>query len=168
MPLPEVGADIAPRTLLLLLDGSRVLLARKKRGFGRGRIVGIGGGVEAGETLEQTAVREMIEEASITPLDPLRVARLDFVFAGSTPVWKLRVEVFTACAWQGEPRASDEVAPAWFERAAIPYHEMWDDARLWLPLVLAGQRFSARFELGSDDEVVRHAFEPWGEQPPSD
>ena len=42
-----------------------VLLGRKKRGFGEGKIVGLGGKVEPGETLAQAAVREVLEESGI-------------------------------------------------------------------------------------------------------
>ena len=38
-------------------------------------------------------------------------------------------------------------ATSWFtpERLEIPYDEMWDDDRYWLPLLLAGQRFRGYF-----------------------
>jgi 8-oxo-dGTP diphosphatase len=150
-------------SLLLLLDGDRILLARKRRGFGRGKIVGIGGRAEPGETIRQTAVREMIEETSVTPLRPRAVADLDFTLPDSARYPRLRVVVFTAEAWEGEPQPSDEVIPAWYPVGAIPYGEMWDDARLWLPRVLAGERFSARFVLDEGERVTEHDFGAWGD-----
>ena len=59
-----------------------------------------------------------------------------------------------ADAWEGEPRPSDEVVPAWYRRDAVPYDEMWDDARLWLPKVLAGERFRGWFVLDEGERVV--------------
>lgn len=48
-------------------DGQRqVLLGRKKRGFGTGKIMGLGGKVEPGESDAACAVREAGEEAGIT------------------------------------------------------------------------------------------------------
>lgn len=38
----------------------------------------------------------------------------------------------------GEPIETEEVAPRWFARGAIPYAEMWADDPLWLPIVLRG------------------------------
>ena len=57
-----------------------VLLARKKTGFGLGKIVGIGGKVEPGETLLQAAVRETEEELSIhvREEDLAQAARITF------------------------------------------------------------------------------------------
>ena len=59
-----------------------VLLARKKIGFGAGKVVGVGGTVEPGETLFQTAVREVAEEISlqIEEKDLHRAAKITFTF----------------------------------------------------------------------------------------
>lgn len=50
MPIPQ---------LVLVEQDSRLLLGEKKRGFGKGYWNGFGGKVEAGETIEQAAVREV-------------------------------------------------------------------------------------------------------------
>jgi 8-oxo-dGTP pyrophosphatase MutT (NUDIX family) len=56
-------------TLLLLRSNGRILLGRKKRGFGAGKANGFGGKVEVGETIKEAAVREMQEESGVT-IDP--------------------------------------------------------------------------------------------------
>ena len=48
--------------------------------------------------------------------------------------------VFTADRFAGQPRPSDELDPAWHAIAALDFGAMWDDARYWLPGVLAGER----------------------------
>lgn len=144
-------------TLVLLLDDERLLLARKKRGFGEGYLVGIGGTVDPGESVVEGAVREVREEVGVA-VDAaalVRVATLDFLFPHREG-WNMRVVVFTARRWRGEPAESDEVAPAWFPRASPPLDAMWDDARLWLPEVLAGRRFRAGFTFADDVRVGRH------------
>ena len=40
-------------------DGREVLLGRKKRGFGHGKVVGLGGHVELGESAAEAARREL-------------------------------------------------------------------------------------------------------------
>ena len=50
------------RTLLFLQKGDQILLAMKKRGFGAGRWNGVGGKLEAGEDIEEAAIRECQEE----------------------------------------------------------------------------------------------------------
>jgi 8-oxo-dGTP pyrophosphatase MutT (NUDIX family) len=62
-----------------------LLLGRKKRGFGAGKINGFGGKVEPGETILAGALRETAEEAGVMPRDARQVGviRFDFLHAAS-------------------------------------------------------------------------------------
>ena len=63
--------DIA--TLMFVIRGGEVLLIRKLRGLGKGKINAPGGRQEAGETLLEAAVRETREEAELhIDIDSLR------------------------------------------------------------------------------------------------
>ena len=53
-------------SLLYLRRDNEILLAMKKRGFGEGRWNGVGGKVEAGESIEQAMICEAQEEISVT------------------------------------------------------------------------------------------------------
>jgi 8-oxo-dGTP diphosphatase len=44
--------------------------------------------------------------------------------------------------------------PAWFKKDDLPYDQMWEDARDWLPLVLAGSFIEASFTYGADLQSV--------------
>ena len=57
-------------TLLFVMDAGRLLLIRKKRGLGAGKITGPGGHIEPGESPAEAAVRELEEE-----LEAARAAR---------------------------------------------------------------------------------------------
>jgi 8-oxo-dGTP diphosphatase len=145
-------------TLCFLLDGrppKRILLGRKKRGFGKGKLNGFGGKVRAGETTAETMVREVAEEAGVTvSLDALRPAgTVTFVFPYK-PAFDHHVHVFLTDAWSGEIRESHEMEPFWFPIDAIPYDRMWNDDRYWLPRVLAGKRIRAEFSFAEDNETV--------------
>ena len=52
---------------------------------------------------------------------------------------------FVASDYEGVPTETSEAAPNWFAVDAIPYDEMWEDDRLWLPHVLAGRTVRANF-----------------------
>ena len=65
--------------------------------------------------------------------------------------------MFTAERWQGEPHESDEIAPQWFEIDRLPFAQMWDDARFWLPQLLGGQRLSAEIVFADDNQTVKRA-----------
>jgi 8-oxo-dGTP diphosphatase len=146
--LTRTGADGAPE----------VLLGRKKTGLGTGKTVGLGGHVEDGETPGQAAAREVKEEAgiSVDPAALTEVAHITFLFP-VRPRWDMTVNVFTASRWGGEAVETAEIAPVWFALSALPLTQMWDDARLWLPRVLNGERLRATFTYAADCETVAHA-----------
>ena len=57
-------------TLMFIRDGHEVLLMRKLRGIGAGKINAPGGKIEPGETPLEGAIRETQEELLVTPLKP--------------------------------------------------------------------------------------------------
>ncbi|MCX6719056.1 MAG: NUDIX domain-containing protein [Candidatus Taylorbacteria bacterium] len=67
-------------TLCIVYQPSRVLLGMKKMGFGKGRWNGFGGKVEAGETIEDAAKREVLEEAGIKVDHLEKMGVIDFEF----------------------------------------------------------------------------------------
>lgn len=135
--------------------GADVLLGYKRTGLGLGRLVGIGGKVEAGESVEEAAVREVAEETGlvVAASDLTPVGVLDYLFP-ARPSWSQRSHVFTGRRWRGEPAISDEIVPQWFAVDDIPYERMWDDAGRWLPDVLRGGSIRARFTFGDDLATV--------------
>jgi len=148
-------------TCLCLLTRTRrdrqaeVLLGYKKTGLGTGNIVGLGGHVEAGETPRQAAAREAEEEAGLV-VDPAglrEVAEILFRFP-VRPAWDQQVFVYTTADFDGEPAESAEITPQWFAVTKLPLAAMWDDARYWLPRVLAGERLRATFTYADDCKTV--------------
>jgi 8-oxo-dGTP diphosphatase len=123
-------------TLLFVERGDELLLIRKKRGLGAGLVNGPGGKIDPGETPEQAAVREVIEEVGVTPTAPRWVGRLRFQFGDGL---RLQVEVFRSPTFSGTPCESPEALPFWCPKSAIPYEEMWADDREWIPHMLAGK-----------------------------
>lgn len=145
-------------------DGTdEVLLGYKKRGFGTGKVVGLGGHLEPGESAAQAAAREVKEESGlcVAPGSLALVAHLTFLFP-ARPSWDMDVEIFAAADWAGEPAESGEIRPQWFPVAALPFDRMWQDAAHWLPRVLAGERLTATFTYSGDNETVATAsIAPW-------
>jgi 8-oxo-dGTP diphosphatase len=133
--------------LCFILKEGRVLLIRKKRGLGAGKINGPGGKLEAGETALDAAVREVREEIGVTPLGVEDRGVLRFQFADG---YSLHCAVFVATDYEGELCETDEATPFWFTPAEVPYHEMWEDDQYWLPQVLAGQKFNGWFVFDGD------------------
>jgi len=146
-------------TLCFLLrdsaDDQQVLLGTKKTGFGRGKVVGVGGHVELGETASEAACREVMEEINVVvaETDLIPAGTVDFVFP-ARPEWNMATTVFLTRTWKGEPSESDEVDPAWFPVAELPVDRMWADAEHWLPAMIAGQQIAVRVVLAADNENV--------------
>lgn len=144
-------------------DGRReVLMGLKKTGFGAGLVNSPGGKVEAGETPEEAAVREVKEETDITLAVADLVPAADVVFRfPDVPEWPdLRLLFYTATAFVGEPRESAEIAVDWLPEADIPYDRMWDDTKLWLPSVLAGEFVVMDVDYAGRDRVAEHTRVP--------
>ncbi len=142
-------------TLVFVVEADRVLLIRKKRGLGAGKINGPGGRLEPGETLLECAVREIQEELCITPRQLERRGEMRFQFVDG---YSIHVHAFRAAGYEGEPTETEEATPLWFHRSEIPYDQMWEDDILWVPHLLGGGRFEGRF-LFEGDRMLDHYLE---------
>ena len=138
--------------LCFIVKDGRILLIHKKRGLGAGKINGPGGKLEPGETALESAIRETREEVGVTPLEIEECGVLHFQF---TDGYSLLCTVFLARDFDGELMETDEAIPIWFPTDAIPFDEMWEDDRHWLPQVIAGQSFKAWFLFDADRMLER-------------
>ncbi|NQV64630.1 MAG: 8-oxo-dGTP diphosphatase [SAR86 cluster bacterium] len=139
---PELSA-----TLLFVIKQGQVLLIRKKRGLGAGKINGPGGHIEIGETPRECAIRETQEELLITPLNVQASGEL-FFHAEDMP--RIHGYVFIATDYEGTPTETPEAIPLWTPINDIPFDEMWDDDRLWLPAVLSGKAIHGWFTFAEE------------------
>ena len=137
-------------TLLFVVRGGQVLLIRKKRGLGAGKINGPGGKLDPGETTEECAVRETDEELCVKATGVSEVGRLSFQFVDGM---RLYCHVFRADGCLGEAQETEEAIPRWTPVDAIPFEEMWADDREWFHLLMARRKFQGYFDF-DDDEML--------------
>ena len=133
--------------LCFILRDGELLLIRKKRGLGAGKINAPGGKIEPGESALQSAIREAQEEVGVTPYSLEERGELHFQF---TDGYSLHCTVFLARGCHGSPIETSEALPIWTPVNAIPYHEMWADDAHWLPLLLEGRSFRGFFVFDGD------------------
>lgn len=133
--------------LLFLFREREVLLIHKKRGLGMGKVNAPGGRLEPGETYEQAALREMEEETGLRVKAPVERAELLFAFKDG---YNLYGRVFFAWEFEGEPTETPEALPFWCPVDRIPWEQMWEDDRHWLPRALEGLWVSGRFVFDED------------------
>ena len=143
-------------TLCFLVKDKQVLLAMKKRGFGKGKWNGVGGKrSDLDKNINETALRETFEEIAVKPTISDRVAMLNFIFIGKQE-YNLQVTVFIVHKWDGEPEETEEMAPQWFNSTDIPYDNMWEDDKYWLPLVLEAKKIEADFLFDENEILIEH------------
>jgi 8-oxo-dGTP diphosphatase len=133
--------------LCFIFQKNEVLLIEKLRGLGAGKVNGPGGRIEAGESPEQAAIRELQEEIAVTPIQLSRLGNLRFAF---TNRYFLECWVFRAEGYTGAPSNSSEAIPFWNSIETVPYERMWEDDRHWFPHLVKGQPFQGQFIFDGD------------------
>ncbi|MDX6767339.1 MAG: 8-oxo-dGTP diphosphatase [Candidatus Methylacidiphilales bacterium] len=157
LPYWETGESPRERAVLcFIIREERILLIRKKRGLGAGKINAPGGRIEPGESALQAAVRETREEVGLFPEDPVLAGELFFQFADGHSI---HCAVFTARGCSGEMVETDEAEPFWESVEKIPYAQMWADDIYWIPEMLAGRLFAGYFTFDGD-RITSHRMVP--------
>ncbi len=155
-------------TLCLLIKESQsdkeILLAMKKRGFGKGKWNGVGGKFDlkkGDKNIINAAIRETEEEIGVRVKDLEKVAllRFHFPYIPKEEKWDQDVYVFLVKKWEGEPSESEEMMPKWFKTQDIPFNEMWDDDKIWLPEILKGRKLKADFIFKEGEIIDKHNIE---------
>lgn len=145
-------SPVDPATLTFVVRDGQILLIRKKLGLGAGKVNGPGGRLEPGETPAAGAARELHEELGVQAVDAVRLGDHRFQFVDGYSTY---VHVYKASNLRGTPVETDEAIPMWVDLDAIPFDEMWEDDRLWLPLLVAGRRFSG-YWIFDGDRMIDH------------
>lgn len=148
-------------TVVYLRKDNKVLLGKKLRGFGMGKITAPGGKFEHGETPAECVVRECFEETGVRITKFEQVARVVY----DDLHYKDKVErdlmhVFVATEWEGEPQDSDELDLEWYALRDIPYDKMWSDAKIFLPDILRGKKLEAYFHYNEKNEFTDYWVKP--------
>ncbi|KAM8798476.1 oxidized purine nucleoside triphosphate hydrolase [Eudromia elegans] len=143
-------------TLVLVVQPPRVLLGMKKRGFGAGLWNGFGGKVQPGESVEEAARRELLEESGLTVDTLQKMGQITFEFVGNSEL--MEVHIFRADDFHGEPTESDEMRPQWFQLDEVPFNHMWADDAYWFPLVLQKKLFRGYFKFQGQDTILEHTL----------
>ena len=161
-------------TLIFLKDGDgRICLAPKKENIhkdgqelanSRLKWNGYGGKQEAGETIQETAVRELQQESGVicSEDDLDLVARINFFWPrNETPIPDMEVFVFFCVKFDGVPQEGEREmgAPYFFTPNEIPYDQMMPADKLFLPRLLAGEKLTWDVYLGKTSNNGNIYFE---------
>lgn len=135
-------------------ERTELLMIRKKRGQGAGKWNVPGGKLAPGEIPEQAAIRETEEETGIRPITIERAGKLEFYFPVSD-AWDNVCTVFVSDHFIGNLADENEECSAhWVRVSEIPYDQMWDADRRWIPLLLEKRPFHRVYSFNAGDLVT--------------
>lgn len=142
-------------TLVYLKQNGQTLMLHRNKKAGdihAGKWNGLGGKLEAGESPEACAVREVREESGLTIIAPRWRGLLLFAdFKGEDwYVW-----VFTADTFSGALTDSTEGSLQWIPDAALASLPLWPSDRIFFPWLQGEKIFSARFQY-HDEQMLGH------------
>lgn len=122
-------------TLCYLERGDRYLMlhrTKKENDANHDKWLGVGGGIEPGETPEQCLLREVFEETGLTLLEYRDRGIVHF----RSDVWEdEEMHLFTATHWSGTQRICDEGDLAWIEKSHLYALTLWEGDRIFLKLL---------------------------------
>ena len=146
-------------TLMYLCRNDEICLAEKQKKIGAGKLNGVGGKLEPGETPRQAAVREAVEEIGVRPTVYKKMAELSFhnEYNGEDVIdlQHQLCHVYVATEWEGEPTETAEMKiPSWHKIDSLPFERMLPDDQEWLPRILSGIAIKASFAFDKDWNII--------------
>ncbi len=137
-------------------DGRTLMIHRvkKQNDDHEGKWNGLGGKLEAGETPEECAIRELKEEAGLTVRNPALKGILTFPEFANGRDWY--VFVFEVTDFEGELIDSPEGNLAWIDDDRIFDLNLWEGDQIFLEWMRQGRFFSGKF-LYEDGRLKEHS-----------
>ena len=126
-------------------DGKTLMIHRikKKNDMHQGKWNGLGGKLEAGESPEECAIREINEECGLRVVHPLLKGVLTFPAFDDFEDWY--VFVFLVREFEGELTDSSEGYLSWIPDAELLDLTLWEGDRIFLPWLDQTGFFSGKF-----------------------
>ena len=123
------------------VEQHKFLMIKHLRGINEGCVNFPGGGKrENGETMTACVVRETFEETGIKIENPVQVGYIEF------PTKDFYVYVFKSTVFSGKIHENkDEVHAFWLNEDEIPYEQMREADRDFLPDILSGKFVRRRY-----------------------
>ncbi|MGM0692044.1 MAG: NUDIX hydrolase [Pseudomonadota bacterium] len=132
-PTEAAGVHPVPAVSAAVIRGDRILMVRRRNPPNAGMLALPGGKVEAGESLQQAAARELLEETGVLAAPRRILTAIDLIDHDAAGVLRMHyVIVVVQLEWQGgvEAAADDASELRWMDLEALVQHgeEVCDSA----------------------------------------
>jgi 8-oxo-dGTP diphosphatase len=136
----EIMKKIASLSIVEDTINHKYLMIRHHRGINKGCINFPGGKKEPNESIKDCVIRETFEETGIKIENPIEVGYIEF------PTMNFYVHVFKSTQYSGSIKENEaEVDAFWVDTNKVPYEEMREADRNFLPDIISGQYVKRRF-----------------------
>ena len=127
---------------------------RKHKDPNRNKWIGVGGGIEAGETPEDCLLREVREETGLSLTEYKKRGVIDFV----SDEWEDEImHLYTASGFTGEIIDCDEGVLKWIPKRDVPSLPLWEGDKVFLRLLMQDAPFF-RLRLEYHGEALARAM----------
>ncbi len=82
------------------------------------------------------------------------VGLLDFRFSASPELNHLGYIYFIR-TYHGAVRETEEMLPQWYDLRTLPYEQMWQGDKTWIPMILTGKKIQGRITFAADNDTVQ-------------
>ncbi len=129
-------------------EKDEILLGIHRRGPFVGKLNGFGGKLEPGETLVESAYREVQEETGLEIINYQHVANIYSALGEK----QLLIAVLLCNNWSGTPlsETAEMQDIQWYRQNDIPLEQMLPDNQQWLLRVLNGEELTIELSFGDD------------------
>jgi len=145
-------------TLCYVMDKDKTLMLfrnKKENDYHEGKWNGLGGKLEAGETPEECAVREVYEESGLKVFDPIMKGLITFPMFDGVEDWYVFIFVFKK--FSGELIDSPEGQLKWIPNNKLTDLNLWDGDKHFIPWLFEDNCFSAKF-IYEEGKYVSHTI----------
>lgn len=128
---------------------------KKQQDVNAGKWIGVGGKLESGESPEECACREVLEETGLTFLNPRMRGVITFVSAG----WDDEIMFLFTGEAQGDMRPDcDEGVLRWVPIKDVPSLNLWQGDRVFLRLLADSSDFFSLKLSYREDQLISCAL----------
>ncbi len=131
---------------------------KKKEDIHEGKYNGVGGKIEDGESPEECAIRETLEETGLKIKNPKLKGILTFPKFLQNEDWI--VFVFTTKEFEGKIIESEEGKLEWINNDKLLKLNLWEGDKIFLPLVFKDTIFSGKF-IYENKKLIGHKIIPY-------